>query len=148
MGGVASKTARAVAYMWKKNLGLDVEIMLYEWKDFLRELREGKFEVFGPVGWLADFPHPENFIGFLFHSRSEENHTNYENKKVDLLIEEARRTGDPEIYSRAEKLIIEDMPIIPLFFPKSFYLVKPYIKYEPPPIIIPHLRYIRRGDES
>ncbi len=141
--GVATST-EAIAWMWQENLGVEVEIEMVEFDTFLDEVREGKYQAF-EIGWLADYPDAENFLDLLFHSESVENHTGYSNPYVDQLLEEARVESDFEsrlgVYREVEQAIVQDAPLLPLWFGESYYLVKPYVEgFSPAPMIIPTLK--------
>jgi ABC-type transport system substrate-binding protein len=143
-GVYADPVTEAVAYLWDEELGVDVEIELIPWADFLNGLREKQFQVF-LSGWIADYPDPENFLDVLFYSQSKENSTAYDNSQVDELLEEARVEQNEatrfEMYQNAEKIIINDAPVIPLYFGKNYVLIKPYVKnYLPLPLIVPILK--------
>ncbi len=145
-GGYVSPIAVAIAWMWHENLGVEVEIEGLEWQTFLEELREQSFQVF-QVGWVADYPDPENFLDVLFHSQSAENHTAYGNPHVDQLLEAARQEGDFDarmgIYQEVERTIVDDAPWLPLWFDRSYLLVKPYVKGAvATPMVIPYLKDI------
>jgi ABC-type oligopeptide transport system substrate-binding subunit len=97
------------------------------------------------VGWIADYPDPENFLDMIFHCGSVENYTGYCNSSVDALLEQARVTSDVdgrmEIYHLAEQAIVQDAPCLPLWFGQNYYLVKPYVKgFNPAPTIISSLK--------
>ena len=139
-GGVASSTL-AAAWMWEENLGVDIEIEVVEWDTFLDDLRDRQFQAF-QVAWIADYADAENFLDLLFHSDSVENHTSYSNPLVDQLLERARVEDDSDnrlaAYSAAEQAIVEDAPVLPVWFNRSYYLVKPYVKgFGPAPMVIP-----------
>jgi len=147
-GGCAgvSSVDIAIASMWQENLGAEVEIETVEWETFLNDLRAGRFQAY-EVGWVADYPDPENFLDLLFHSESVENHTAYSNPDVDRLLEEARVEGDVsarlEIYQEVERIIVDEAPWLPLWFGRSYFLVKPYVKgFSPAPMVIPYLKNV------
>lgn len=100
-------------------VGVNVDVR-YEtdWPTFSRLLNEGRFPVF-LYAWFADVPDPDNFLYKLFHSRSPRNLFGYVNRTVDDLLVQARGTADAarrvEFYRRAERLVLEDAPIIPVF---------------------------------
>ena len=76
-----------------------------------------------------------------------QNNTAYNSPELDAIVEEARVEQDPqrrlELYRRAERLIVEEVPWVPLFFGGSNEVVKPYVLgYLPPRSVIPYLRYI------
>jgi len=94
-------------------------------------LPEGKMPMF-LYAWFGDAPDPDNFLSMLFHSRSARNFTGYSNRAVDALLDEARRPGDPlqraDLYRRAEKLIVDDAPILPFWHYTYERRFQPYVK--------------------
>jgi oligopeptide transport system substrate-binding protein len=136
----------AIASMWRENLGAAVEIELVDLDTFLDEMRRGRFQAF-QIGWVADYPDAEDFLDLLFHSESVENHTDYSNPDVDQLLEMARVEGDIDarlaMYQEIEQIIVDDAPWLPLWFGRSYFLVKPYVKgFTPAPMVIPYLKDI------
>jgi oligopeptide transport system substrate-binding protein len=113
-------------------VGVRVEFSyLTDWSAFSRMLPEGKMPAF-LYAWFGDAPDPDNFLSMLFHSRSTRNFTGYNNPAVDALLEQARRPGDPlhraDLYRRAEKLIVDDAPIIPFWHYTYERRFQPYVK--------------------
>ncbi|MBC7247164.1 MAG: ABC transporter substrate-binding protein [Actinobacteria bacterium] len=107
-----------------KDVGVNFGIEGYEWGTYL-DLIQGEQITFFRLGWLADYPIMDNFLYPLFHSENAgvDNMSQYKNAEVDKLLLEARRTPDEDarlaLYREAEKLILEDAPIIPLMFYKT-----------------------------
>ena len=151
-GAVISLDMEVVLQMWEKNLGVKVEIQQTEFATFLKDLNRRRFQMFD-IGWIADYPDPENFLDILFHSDSSNNHTNYSNPEVDRLLERARTETDEtaryQIYHQAEQQILDDAPWVPLWYSGERYLLlKPNVKdYYLTPLIIPRLRYVYLTDE-
>jgi ABC-type oligopeptide transport system substrate-binding subunit len=81
-------------------------------------LSEGKAAAF-LYAWFADIPDPDNFLHQLFYSGSPRNYTGYANPVVDDLLVHARNEADGqrrvELYRRAEQLILDDAPIVPVW---------------------------------
>jgi len=100
------------------------------WPSFNSQVYEGKFPIFR-YGWVADVPEPDNFLYRLFYSQSRNNLTRYRNDRVDRLLDQAR--GEQiylkriELYRQAEKLIMEDAPVIPLNYQNYERLFQPYV---------------------
>jgi oligopeptide transport system substrate-binding protein len=141
--GIASADV-AIAYMWQENLGIDVKVEALDFTTLIQEGREGKLQAF-EVGWIADYPDPENFLDLIFHCGSVENYTGYCNSSVDALLEQARVTSDVgsrmELYHSAEQSVVQDAPCLPLWFGQNYYLVKPYVKgFNPASTIISSLK--------
>ena len=151
-GAVISLDMEVVLQMWEKNLGVRVEIQQTEFATFLKDLNRRRFQMFD-IGWIADYPDPENFLDILFHSDSSNNHTNYSNPDVDRLLEQARTETDEtaryQTYHKAEQQILDDAPWVPLWYSGERYLLlKPNVKdYYLTPLIIPRLRYVYLTDE-
>ena len=127
--------------MWQQNLGVEVEIQSTEFDTLLDDLREYELQAF-TIGWIADYPDPENFLDLLFHSQSVENHTRYSNPSVDALLEAARVESDADarlaIYGEVEQAIVNDAPCLPIYFDQDYYLVKPRVEgFHPMPLVAP-----------
>jgi oligopeptide transport system substrate-binding protein len=145
-GAAPSDILQAVAAMWEENLGVKIEIEQEDFGLFLRDLDDGNFDMFS-LGWIADYPDPQNFLDIKFHSDSSNNETAYSNPDVDELLERARTEADEtarlELYRQAEELIVDDAPWVPLYHGTNSYLVKPDVQgYELPAFVLPHLRYV------
>ena len=131
----------AVAWMWQQNLGVQVEIQSVEFDTLIDDLRGYELQAFA-IGWIADYPDPENFLDLLFHSGSVENHTRYSNPGVDAALEAARVESDVDarlaMYGAIEQSIVNDAPCLPLYFDQDYYLVKLEVKgFNPTPLIVP-----------
>ncbi len=145
-GATPSDILQAVIAMWEQELGVTVAIEQEDFGLFLRDIDDGNFEMFS-LGWIADYPDPQNFLDIKLHSESANNEAGYSNPDVDALLDEADREQDErarlELYQQAEELIVEDMPWAPLYHGKASYLVKPYVEgFVVPPFVIPNLRYV------
>jgi oligopeptide transport system substrate-binding protein len=110
-----------------------VEVMVrqLEPQQFLYNLRAEKDEMYS-MGWVADYPHPQDFLDILFHSGVENNNGEYSNAEVDALLDKAGVEMDNDLslalYQQAEQKLVDDVAVIPLFFGKNYILVKPYVK--------------------
>ena len=140
-----STLTEAISQMWEQNLGVKVQLQQVEWATYLEDLKQHKYQLYSDIGWIADYPDPQNFLDLLFHSGSLENNSLYSNAQVDKVLEQARLETKDEarlkLYQQAEQMIVDDAPWIPLWFTKSYVLVKPYIKgYDVTPMIVPQLK--------
>ena len=147
-GGGASVgfSTQAIIEMWRDNLGVEVSIEQAEAATFYDDIDRGRLQIW-TIGWIMDYPDPENLLDLLFHSASRKNDTRYSNPAFDALIEQARVEQDVEkrllLYQEAELLLIEDLPWIPMTFGRDHFVVQPHvIGYEPLPMLIPSLRYV------
>jgi oligopeptide transport system substrate-binding protein len=130
-GGLIASTLEAAVTQWRENLGVEVTVRQLEPDWFLYNLKEEKDEMFD-MGWVADYPHPQNFLDVLFHTGAENNFAGYSNPAVDTVLERAAVEGDDEksleLYRQAEQMLVEDAACLPLWFGKNYILVKPYVK--------------------
>ena len=146
-GANVSLDMEVILQMWERNLGITAEFQQTEFATFLKDLHKGRFQMFD-IGWIADYPDPENFLDILFHSESTNNHTHYSNPDVDDLLMQARVETDTTrryaLYNEAEQMILNDAPWVPLWFDgESKVLVKPNVHdFLLPPLIIPRYRFI------
>jgi len=147
-GGRVGLDLEVILNMWKRTLGVEVEVQQVEWATFLQDLNQRRLQAFGGLGWQADYPDPHNFLEVLFHSRSSQNHTGYSNPEVDRLLEEAGQEMNFDrrvaLYRQAEGIVVGEAPVIPLWFPGQRYvLIKPWVKgYKLTPLLVPRLREV------
>ena len=129
-GGLISSELEAIVNEWRVNLGVEVTVRQLEPEQFFYDLMQEKDEMFY-WGWVADYPHPQNFLEILFSSGAEYNTGEYSNPQVDTLLEQAAADMDTdmslELYQQAEQLLVDDAACIPLFCDQSYVLTKPYV---------------------
>lgn len=139
------KIAIAVAAMWKKNLGIDTQLENKEWKVMLNDVRNGDFGIVR-AGWLADYDDPTTFLDTL-KSNSTINDIGFKNAEYDAKLDEASKTFDlkkrANILKDAEKILVDNQGILPIYYYSSVALVKPYVKgYTPSPKSIRLFKYL------
>lgn len=146
-GGSPSLTTEVVADMWRRTLGVDVEIQQVEWATFLQDLHRNRLQAFS-LAWQADYPDPHTFVDVLFRTGSSINNTNYSNPEVDALLEQANVEADPvrriELYQDAEEMIVEDAAWLPLWWGvEGKVLVKQRVGGMTfPPLSVPIYQYV------
>ena len=151
-GASVSLDMEVILEMWRTNLGIEVETLQTEFATYLQDLNKRRFEMF-QIGWIADYPDPENFLDLLFHSESSNNHTGFSNVQVDALLEQARvEPSDQkrfELYHQAEQMILDEAPWIPLWNSgEQYLLIKPTVHdYYLTQLIIPKLRFVYLTEE-
>jgi peptide/nickel transport system substrate-binding protein/oligopeptide transport system substrate-binding protein len=110
-------------------IGLNVSLTGYEWGTYLTKCSQGTQDELFRLGWLADYPSMDDFLYPLFQSgvSGANTFTFYSNPTVDKLLAQARGTLDQtqrlQIYAQAEKLILADVPIIPLYFYRDYRIM-------------------------
>ncbi|HHW15513.1 MAG TPA: peptide ABC transporter substrate-binding protein [Firmicutes bacterium] len=124
------KIAEFVQQQWKTNLGIDAKLSNQEWKVYLDTRDTGNFQV-ARAGWIGDYVHPMTFMDMMV-SGGGNNDSFWGNKKYDELIEKAKSSVDVKVgfqaMHEAEKILMDEMPIIPLTFYGNPNVYKPWIK--------------------
>ncbi len=125
------RTAVAVADMWRTALGIETEILELEWKVYLATRRApGDCDLIR-LGWSADFLDAQAFLD-VFRGGHPQNTLGYSNERYDSLLEQAAQAGNSALRSdllrQAEQLLLDDAPVIPLFFRSSKRLIKPHVR--------------------
>lgn len=131
------RIAQAVQEMWRTNLGVEVKPFNLEWKVYLQAQRNMDFDI-SRSGWQGDYPDPATFLE-LFTSTSGNNHTGFKNKKYDELFSgssgELNEKKRLHMLAEVEKVLLEELPIVPLFFYTNFSFVRPEVAGFPPNLV-------------
>ncbi|MFC1908832.1 peptide ABC transporter substrate-binding protein [Chloroflexota bacterium] len=130
MGGVIPQDLEAIIQEWRNNLDVEVNVRQLEPERFLYHLKQERDEMFY-LGWVADYPHPQNFLDILFRSGVDNNYGGYSSYEVDTLLERAAVETDNvlslALYQRAEQKLVNDAACLPLWFGRNYILVKPHV---------------------
>ncbi len=123
--------AEYLQYVWQTNLGLDVKLASQEWKTFLKDTREGNYEV-ARMGWIGNFPDTEAEFMPAFKCGSPDNRTKWCSEEFMALYAKAEATMDRkkrlEYVYKMEELMINEAPIVPLYVYTQHHLQKPYMR--------------------
>lgn len=127
---VHKKVALAIQQMWKKELGINVLLENQEWKIFLDTRQHLHFDV-ARAGLLSSFADPQDFLS-SFTTGHGMNDTGWSNQHYDKLFKEAAtKTTDSErfkILAEAEKILLDQLPLIPIYHYSHSYLIDPSVK--------------------
>ena len=122
--------ALAIQEIWKKTLNIDVELDNQEWKVYLSNRRARNFEI-ARGGWIGDYNDPLTFLE-NWASLSPNNFVGWKNSTFDAYMEQAKNTNDAGVrfsyLQEAEKILIEDLPLIPLHSSLTSHLVHSSVK--------------------
>ncbi len=120
----------AIQEMWRRELGVRVELANQENKTVLQARALGQYDLLRS-SWTADYCDPMTFLA-VFASTSGNNHTRWANPEYDRLLAAARTVATPTEHlaalTRAEALLLDEAPIIPLYHYTNFYLVDPAVR--------------------
>ena len=124
------KVAIAVAAMLKQGLGVRVNLINQEWKVFLETRKQKRVTQLFRAGWIGDYNDAYTFSELL-HSKHGINDQGYNNPEYDALLAAASVESDFDkrkgILQQAEQLLLQDQPIMPIYFYVNKRLVKPYV---------------------
>jgi len=122
--------AEAIQQMWKKNLGITCTLKNEEWGVYLDDRTNLNYNV-ARAGWIGDYMDPNTFLD-MWVTGGGNNDTGWSNKPYDALIAKARVTVDPAArmatLHAAEKILMTDMPILPIYYYTNPVLLKKSIK--------------------
>ncbi len=125
------KIAEALMEMWKQNLGVtNITTRNEEWGVYLETRDEGNFQV-ARAGWLADYIDPMTFLD-MWTTGNGNNNTQWGDPTYDQLVNEAKSTADQAVrfedMHKLENILMDVMPIMPIYFYTDLYVAKPYVK--------------------
>ena len=123
---IASYIARQL-----EEIGLDVQVDVVQ-KSLLVELTSNSRALFFRGSWIADYPDAENYLS-VFYSKNPAppNYTRYRNPRFDALFEKAiaevNDSARYALYRQADRVMIEDAPVVPLWYDKVVHIVQPNV---------------------
>lgn len=128
---VHQRIALAIKSMWRDVLGADVTLVNEEFKVLLSNIRAGEITQMFRLSWTGDYNDPQAFLRIM-ESDNPSNMTRYSNELVDDLMVSAGKTQDSvtrrQLLEYTERLVLDDHPVIPIYFYVSKHLVKPTVK--------------------
>ena len=125
------KIAVALQEMWKNYLNIDIKLLNQEWKVYLATESAGDYQI-SRGGWIGDYVDPNNFLD-MFLCNGGNNRTGWCNEEYDRLILEVAPSQSSheqrlKIFQQAETILLEDMPIIPVYTYTSIKLLHPSVR--------------------
>ena len=122
--------AEALQGMWKKNLGVEVELVNEEWKVFIETRNKKDYDI-ARDAWIMDFYDAGSILETLI-SNSPQNNTGYNNPKFDEAMTNAAREMSHEkrvnFMHEAESYLMEDLPVAPIYFYSSAVMQSKRVK--------------------
>lgn len=122
--------AELVRKQWQQQLGITVTLRNEAWPAYQDRLRMTQYDI-GRQAWIGDYIDPNTFLD-LFVSDNENNQTNWSNKEYDRLIAAAEQERDEQIrfeyFEQAERILMDEMPLVPIYFYYSRNMVRPYVR--------------------
>lgn len=140
-------TVRIIVEELRSVLGLELEVRVASWFEELHEW-VGRAEVdLWLSGWLADYPDPDNFLRVGLGQEMLPMASGWDHKRYWDLVEAASRARDVEerlrLYREADRLLVEQVALVPMGHGRSTFLVKPYVRgFAPSAFRWPSLREV------
>jgi len=123
------KIAEYLQQAWKE-LGVNVEVNIVEWKSFTPQRRSGNYQI-ARDGWVMDYNDPSNILQ-LTQTGNGNNSSKYSNPEYDALLEKAAKEVDPQTrfgyFHQAEEMLMRDMGVTPLLYYNEMYLQSDKVK--------------------
>ena len=130
-GDQHNRLAVAVAAMWKEALGVETTLYAEEFRALLQSIQARKETQVFRSSWVGDFNDAYTFAQLL-ESRFGLNLTGYSNPRYDSLLAAAVQQADPALrratLEEAERVMLADHPVLPLYFYVNKHLIKPWVQ--------------------
>jgi oligopeptide transport system substrate-binding protein len=130
----------AVQQMWRQNLNIDARLVNQELKVYYDTRRQMNYQVIRST-WIGDYADPNSFLN-MWVSGGGNNLTGWSNAAYDRLLGEAGQTNDQSAryraFQRAEAILLDDAPVLPIFFYTHSFLISPSVKGWYPTILDHH----------
>lgn len=112
------RIAEAIQQMWRQNLGINIGLYNQESKVQSDSMRDGNYTI-ARMAWIGDYVDASTFLELML-SDSGNNQTGWVSDEYDALVNKARYAIDREerwdLYRQAEKILMADSPIAPIYF--------------------------------
>jgi len=129
-GEVHNRLAVAIAAMWKEQLGVETALYAEEFRALLQSMQAKEVTQVFRSSWVGDFNDAYSFAQLL-QSDFGINLTGYSNPQYDALLADAVRQADPAkrraLLEEAERTMLRDTPLLPIYFYVNKHLVKPRV---------------------
>lgn len=123
--------AQALEQQWYKAFGIRVQLESCERKVYFDRLSKQDYQL-ASSSWIADFSDPINFLDVFRYKKGSSNNTNWENAHYAELLHRSSTEVNPnkrmELLKESETALIEEMPILPIFYYTMLYLQQPHLK--------------------
>lgn len=141
------RVAEMVQQMWSRHLKIPVELVNQEWKVYLKSLDELAYDV-SRSGWIGDYHDPMTFLD-MWTTGNGNNNTGWSDKEYDGLIEKAKHEPDRqkrlELLTRAETILLQRGPVMPIWHYARAYLLNPAVKgFEPHLLDLHPVKYMHK----
>lgn len=137
-GQDAQRVAEVIQQQWLRALGIRIEIENVERRTYFSRRRDRDFDLC-VFAWVGDYVDPKTYLG-LWVTGAGNNLAGWSHPEYDELIGKAAFAGErrSEMLLKAEKLLLQELPVIPLYFGATQYLKDPRIQHWYPNVLDHH----------
>ena len=132
--------AEAIQQMWRRNLNVDITLRNEEWKVYLDSQDNRAFDI-QRAGWIADYVDPHVFLE-IWITGNLNNDTGFSNAEYDKLLQQALAAKNDEeryeIYQKMDAILVEELPVIPLYYYTSVRALSKKVKGYHPTLLDNH----------
>jgi ABC-type oligopeptide transport system substrate-binding subunit len=122
--------AEALQSMWRRELGVKVELSNQEWASYLAATTSKNYQI-ARRSWIGDYLDPTTFLT-MWTSGDGNNRTGWSSPRYDALLREATVEADParrmELLSKAEAVLLDELPVLPIYHYVGSDMIKPYVR--------------------
>ncbi|WFB35347.1 peptide ABC transporter substrate-binding protein [Kiritimatiellota bacterium B12222] len=124
----SQRVAEVIQQQWQQVLGIRIEIENLERQTYYSRRRERDFDLCY-FGWVGDYVDPMTFLG-LWESDAGNNLAGWKNEAYDAQLQSAAMAGDERMsaLADAEAILLDEVPVLPLYFGATQYLIDPRVK--------------------
>ncbi len=120
----------AVQAMWKRELGVEVTLVAQDFRVYLDSMKGLRYDI-ARARWIGDYNDPNTYLD-MFLTNGGNNQTGWSSPAYDALIARAATTTDPAarlgVFQQAERLLLEEAPIAPVYFGARTHLLSPEVQ--------------------
>ena len=140
------REAEALQAMWKKHLGINVRIIQREWTTYLQKQYDADFDL-AAGGWIGDYLDPTTFLE-MWITGGGNNNTGWGSKEYEALLAKAENTAEVPArmatLAEAERVIMDETPVLPIYWYTTNYLIRPEVKNWDPLLLNNHpFKFVR-----
>lgn len=139
------RVCEALQEMWRQNLGIEVGLLNQEWKVYIRSMDVLDFDM-ARGGWIGDYFDPNTFYD-TFITDGGNNRTGWSNARYDQLLRDTGQAPDEtarmELYQEMEKILMRELPIMPVYFYRKIYALSPKVHWPENPMDNQNWKFIR-----
>lgn len=122
------KISQTIQQQWNKAFGISIALESCETQVFYDKLKSGNYQI-SLGSWYADVRDPINFLELFKTKEISTNNTYWENAQFAHLLEMSSLEVKPEernkLLSQAESILMDELPVAPLYHGSFNYLVSP-----------------------